>query len=126
MRSVCFVLCFLISAPSYGACDWAKDITKNSDGSYTYSKGCHIEVGSSLEELDLRRKQVLELNKTIELKDLAIKYADERTQIWIDSSLKMNDRLNQYEASRSKDYWVYFGLGVAATVLSVWTAGQIR
>lgn len=126
MRFVCFLLSLVVSVPSYASCDWSKDVSKNSDGSYTYSKQCHLEVGSSLEELDLRRKQVDELNKTIELKDLAIKYSEERAQLWMDSSLKMNDRLNQYEASRSREPWLYFGIGVAATVLSVWAAGQIN
>jgi hypothetical protein len=126
MRILCFILSLLIATPSFGSCNWGTDIIKNSDGSYTYSRSCHLEVGISLEELDLRRKQVVELNKTIELKDLALKYSEERTHLWLDTSLKMNDRLNQYEASRSNQGWVYFGLGVAATVLSVWAAGQIK
>jgi hypothetical protein len=125
MRFVCLLLSFAVSLPSYASCDWSKDVSKNADGSYTYSKQCHLEVGSSLEELDLRRRQVGELNRTVELKDLAIKYSEERTQLWMDSTLKMNDRLNQYEASRSREPWLYFGIGVAATVLSVWAAGQI-
>jgi hypothetical protein len=111
---------------AYAECNLASGISRNTDGSYTYSKACHLYVGESLEELDLRRKQVVELNKTIELKDLALKYSEERTQLWLDSSLKMNDRLNQYESARSNQGWYYFGLGIAATVLSVWAAGQIR
>lgn len=119
-------LSLLLPAPALASCDWDKDVKQNQDGSYTYTKGCHIQVGLSLEELDLRRTQVVELNKTIQLKDLAIKYSEERTQLWMDSSLKMNDRLNQYESARSGQQWFHFGLGVAVTVLSVWGAGQLK
>lgn len=116
MKHLPFLCLLLVAHSSYASCNWASDIAKNTDGTYTYSKACHLEVGSSLEELDLRKKQVIELNKTIELKDLAIKYSDERVQLWMESSLKMNDRLNQYEAVRGNSQWLYFGLG-ALTVI---------
>jgi hypothetical protein len=119
------IVSVFISNQALATCNWEKDIRVNQDGSYTYSKDCHVQVGVSLNELDLRRNQVAELNKAIELKDLAIKYSEERAHLWMDSSLKMNERLNQYEASRSDSQWLHFGLGVATTVLSVWAAGQL-
>lgn len=129
MKSFCFLLSlvFLINpSSSFAQCDWADGVKKTSDGNFVYSKDCHIQVGVSLEELDLRRKQVQELSKSVELKDLALSYSEQRTQLWMDSSLKMNDRLNQYESARSSAPWIYFGVGVVATVLSVWAAGQLR
>lgn len=126
IRLFSFLCIFLTCSNSVAACNWATDVSKNADGSFTYSRGCHLEVGASLEELDLRRKQVTELNKSVELKDLALKYSEERTQLWIESSSKMNERLNQYEASRGNQGWLFFGIGVATAVLSVWAAGQIK
>jgi hypothetical protein len=129
MKYFCFLLTFVFlfnSSFSFAQCDWAEGVKKSPDGSFSYSKGCHLQVGVSLEELDLRRKQVQELTKSVELKDLALNYSEQRTQLWMDSSLKMNDRLNQYESARSSAPWIYFGVGVVATVLSVWAAGQLR
>jgi hypothetical protein len=115
----------LLSSQSFASCNWEKDVKVNQDGSYTYSKDCHLQVGLSLDELDLRRKQVAELNKTIELKDLAIRYSDERVRLWMDSSLKMNERLNQYEATKGSQQWLYFGLGVLTTSLAVYGASSL-
>jgi hypothetical protein len=116
----------LICNTTLASCNWSEDVRKNQDGSFSYSRGCHVEVGASLEELDLRRRQVDELKKSVELKDLAISYSEQRTQLWIDSSIKMNERLNQHEATRANSGWIYFGVGVAVTVLSVWAAGQLK
>lgn len=127
MKISCLVISMsLISNMAFASCNWSEDVKKNQDGSFSYSRGCHLEVGASLEELDLRRRQVEELKKSVELKDLAISYSEQRTQLWIDSSTKMNERLNQYEAARANAGWVYFGVGVAVTVLSVWAAGQLK
>lgn len=127
MKISCLVIFMsLICNTALASCNWSEDVKKNQDGSFSYSRGCHLEVGASLEELDLRRRQVDELKKSVELKDLAISYSEQRTQLWIDSSTKMNERLNQYEATRSNSGWIYFGVGVAVTVLSVWAAGQLK
>lgn len=78
-----------------------------------------------VQDLKDREEQVASLNKTIELKDLAIKTNEQRAQLWMDSSLKLEDRVNQMEAMRSTNSWIYFGLGVAATSLSIWGASQL-
>lgn len=106
-------------------CNWATDIKKNPDGSRTYTEECHIVVGKNIKELELRREQVEALNQTIQLKDLAILKLEQRNEIWMNTSIKMNDSLNSYERLRSTNYALYFGLGVVATSLAVWGAGQL-
>lgn len=106
-------------------CDFAKDIKDNQDGTYTYTRDCHIEVGKRIKKLDLATQQIDELNKTIELKDLALVKQKERADLWMNTSLQMSDKLQSYDKTNSFNQWLYFGLGVAATALSVWGAGQL-
>lgn len=107
-------------------CDFSTGIKPNPDGSYTYTKECHIKVGEIKQDLDVTKTQVVELKKAIELKDLALKLSDERVNLWMDTSLKLETRLNKIEDLKSKNELLYFGLGVATTVLAVWAAGQLR
>jgi hypothetical protein len=114
-----------LPAQSFAACDFANDIKAMPDGTYSYTRDCHVEVGKRVKRLALVEQQVVELEKTIELKDLALVKQKERADLWMDTSFKMNDKLQAYEAASSKSDWVHFGLGVAVTVLSVWAAGQL-
>jgi hypothetical protein len=116
----------LASQSAFAECNWARDIKKNADGTRTYTEECHILVGKTVEELDIRREQVETLKKTVELKDLAIIKLEERNQLWMDTSIKMNDRLNSYESMKSTNQLLMFGAGVVSTVLAVWAAGQLR
>jgi hypothetical protein len=120
------VLSLLTSPVSYADCVWNRDIKENQDGSYTYARDCHIQVGKNNKELDLRKQQVEELNKTIELKDLALTKQEERVNLWMDSTLKMNDKIQSYESLRSTNQILYFGLGVLVMSAAVWGAGQLR
>lgn len=120
------VLSLLTSQVSYADCVWSRDIKENQDGSYTYTRGCHVQVGKNNKELDLRKQQVEELNKTIELKDLALVKQEERVNLWMDSTLKMNDKIQSYESLRSTNQILYFGLGILVMSAAVWGAGQLR
>lgn len=121
------VLFLFLTLPiqSYASCDFAKDIKSNSDGTYTYTRDCHVEVGKAVKKVPLLEGQVEELNKTIELKDLALVKQKERADLWMNTSLQMNDKLQSYESTQSLNNWVHFGIGVGVTVLSVWAAGQL-
>lgn len=121
----------LLSSQSL-ACNWNTDIQK--EGSkYLYTASCHKEVGrlvKSNKELEKaiseRQKQVEKLGKTIELKDLALDKADQRIMNWRDESYNQHQRLlKQQQLSKYND-WLYFGGGIALTILSVWGAGQIK
>lgn len=96
-------------------CDWST-IKKNDDGSYTYSKELHICVGEMKRDLDIANKQNEAYVKALELKDLAIKNADERIALWMDTTNKLEDRINKAEGIAARNGWIYFGLG-AVTVL---------
>ena len=113
------------------ACDW-KSVRKEGSN-YVYSVECHKEVGKiknkkeSLEKANVeRKKQVEKLTKTVELKDLALEKADERSANWRKESYNQHDRLlKQKELSRYNDWW-YFGGGIGLSILSIWAAGQIK
>lgn len=104
-------------------CDWST--IKTTDQGYLYSKECHIEVGKIVEEVELRKKQVEELNKTITFKDLAMTKADERIVLWRDTSFELEERIvKQRKWSAYNDY-LWFGGGIAVTILSGWAMGQV-
>ena len=121
--SVVLGLIFL-SNVCFAQCDYAVDI-KKVEGGYLYTESCHIEVGKKVRGYSLLEKQVGELEKTIELKDLALTKERERTQLWTDTSMKMSEKLAAYEMTNITSNWIHFGLGVGVTVLSVWAAGQL-
>ena len=106
-------------------CNWSTGIEKLSDGRFAYSSSCHKLVGKTVADLKDREEQVAKLEKVIELKDLAINLHEKRADLWMNTSLKLEDRVNSIEAMRSTNQWLYFGLGVLGTSLAVWGAGQL-
>jgi hypothetical protein len=105
-------------------CDFSKGITKV-EGGYLYTPDCHKKVGKIQEDLKDREEQVAKLEKTIELKDLGIKVQEERADKWMNTAFKLEDRVNSMERLKSTNQWLYFGIGVVATSLAVWGAGQL-
>lgn len=126
-KAISLLLCIFLLFPSlsYAACDFSSDVKENQDGTYTYSKECHIEVGKNFKKISLLNEKIDLLEKKIELKDLVITKQEERIQLWMDTSIKLNEKLQTYESTKSADKWISFGLGVGITILSVWAAGQI-
>ena len=116
---------FLSSFRVYGACDFEKDIRDNGNGTYTYSRDCHIEVGKAVKSVSLLGEKINLLEKQIELKDLQISKYDERTQLWMDTSFKLNDKLMTYEATKKNDFWISFGLGVLTVVAAGYAVKQV-
>jgi hypothetical protein len=121
-----FLAIILFNSTAFGACSLANDIKKNEDGSYTYTRDCHVEVGKTYKELDLRREQVDKLEKVVELKDLAISKQHERLDLWMQSHAKLEDRVNTIEKYNDSQKWIAFGLGVIVMRLAVKGAGQLR
>lgn len=107
------------------ACDFSKDIKKSTDGTYIYSADCHIQVGNLVKENELHKQKLGLLEKSIELKDLALTKQEERVQLWMNTTYKLEDRVNTIEQYKSANQWLFFGFGVGVTVLSVWAAGQL-
>lgn len=114
-----------VTASPVLACDFSNDIQKVGD-KYQYSVECHKEVGKRLDELEIRKEQVKELNKSIELKDLALTLEQQRVDRWMDTTIKLEDRVNTIDKLRERNKLLYIGLGVVMTGLSVWAAGQLK
>jgi hypothetical protein len=106
------------------ACDFGKDIKENADGTYTYTRSCHIEAGKAFRSVKLLGEKIDLLEKEIELKDLQIKNYDERNRLWMATSFEIYDKMQSYEANRSRDNWLHFGLGMGLSILSVYAASQ--
>ena len=120
------VIFSLFSNTSYAECVWNRDVKEAGDGNYIYTRECHVQVGKNNKELEIRKVQVDELNKAIDLKDLALVKQEERVHLWMDSTLKMNDKIQSYESFRVSNQALYFGLGIIFTGFAVWGAGQLR
>ena len=99
------------------ACDWS-DIKKTENG-YLYPVECHTKVGKLVQN----EKKLL---KAIDLKDLALQKADERIVVWRNETYNQHDRLLKQQKYNDFTNWMYFGGGIAVTILSVWAAGQLK
>lgn len=121
--SFILMLCFL-SNVAFAECDFSTGITPLGDGTFKYSGECHRKVGQLQEENKTKDAQLADLNKALELKDLAIQKADARTQMWMDTSLKLEADVNKIDDLRSKNEVLYFALGVVFTGAAVWGASQ--
>lgn len=118
------MLTLIFSNTCFAECDFSTGIVKQGD-SYLYSKECHVQVGRDQKELDNKRGEVVELRKTIELKDLALVQQQKRVDLWQETSFKMEEKFSTYDSLQSKNNLLYFVVGVGLTALSVWGAGQL-
>jgi hypothetical protein len=124
-KVISLTMAMLLSSQAL-ACDFKNDIVAQPDGKYLYTAACHKEVGKRVEALKVREEQVAELYRTIELKDLALTESNKRVKLWMDTSTELNDKLLKYDAAAKTSNTLSFGLGVVATALAVWGAGQLR
>ena len=114
----------LFSNIALADCDWSR-IVQNPNDTFTYSKELHICVGTLKRDLDIANTQLDSYKKAIELKDLAITKADERSTLWRDTSFKLEDRVNSIDSLTKKNEVMYFVAGVLFTSLAVWGAGHL-
>lgn len=118
-------LAIVVSSSAKAAdCDFST-IQKQGDG-YLYSPECNRKVGKMVLDEKDRKEQVDKLNETIKLKDLSIDTNEKRAQLWMDTSLKLEDRVNTIDKMESTNKWLYFGLGVVVFGAAVWGAGKLR
>lgn len=116
----------LFSNVAFAECNWKTDIEVLSDGRRAYSTECHVKVGEMKRDLETANQQVVVLTKAIELKDLAYAKSNERLELWMNTTYKLEDRLNKIDSLQAKNSWLMFGLGVVVTSAAVWGAGQLR
>lgn len=122
--SVCLVF-FTISNAAFADCDFSTGITKQPDGSFLYTKDCHLKVGEMKRDLEAANTQIVEYKKVIELKDLALSKSNERADLWMNASFKLQDRMNAVDDLKTRNQLLLFLSGVAFTSLAVWGAGQL-
>lgn len=115
----------LFSQVAFADCDFTKDIITNPDGTRTYSKECHVEVGKRLTAAKDREAEVDKLNKAVELQDIALDKAHERIDKWQDTSKKLEDQIDTIQRTNDTTKVLYFVVGVLLTGLAVWGAGHL-
>lgn len=120
-----FLTVLLFANTAFGACDWSK-IKDNGDGTYTYSRELNLCVGQMKQDLEIANKQVLDLTKAFELKDRALQLSNTNVALWMDTSIKLNDNIQKYQDLRSRNQWLYFGLGFAAAYVTATMANKLR
>ena len=114
----------LLSNIAMADCDYST-IVRNADGTYTYSKTIHLCVGEMKQDLEIANQQNEKYTKALSLKDLAIKNADDRADIWKAATFKLEDRVNSLDSMRSTNQLLYFGLGVATVLVAGYTASRL-
>lgn len=128
MRRISVALMIVLALPlqAMADCDFTEGAgVKKVDGGYLYSKECHIAVGQMKYDLGVAQNQITLLNKSLELKDLAITKADQRVDLWQTSTFKLEDRINTIDQMRSTNNWMYFGLGVLTVFVAGYAASQV-
>jgi len=113
---ISFIILFLVSDMAWADCDWNTGITPGPNHTYVYSEDCHLAVGNLVQSNKTQTKQITDLTKAIQLKDLALTAADSRTILWQNASDKELNSLNTIQSDQKRSDWLYFGLG-AITVL---------
>ena len=114
----------IVSQTAFADCDFSKDV-QNQDESYIYSKECHIQVGKLVQNEEKRKKQVEELEKVVEIKDLVIIKSHERAEMWRATTFKLEDRVNTIDRMKDTNKWLYFGLGVVTTGFAIYLGSQM-
>lgn len=109
----------MFSNVAFADCDFTsgKGVNKLPDGNYEYSKECHIAVGQLVEDNKTKDIQLKDLGLALSAKDLALQASDQRTQLWMDTTFKLEKNINAMDSLRKTNDWVYFGLG-ALTVIA--------
>jgi hypothetical protein len=105
-------------------CDFSK-IVKNADGTYQYSAQLNLCVGKIVQDNQTQTTQIADLHKSIDLYKLTIKTDEERIQAWIATSVNLENHVSTIDSLDKKNQWLYFGLGVAATVAAAYTANKV-
>ena len=119
------VLVSLFSNLAFADCDFSKDIKPQPDGTYNYSAGCHLKVGQLVQDNQVMTTQLTDLNKAIKLKDLALSKSDDRTQLWMTTVGDMQDRLTKIDETYRHNEFLYFGLGILATVATGFAVARL-
>jgi hypothetical protein len=119
-----FLLFCFISNAALADCDFSTGITAGPNHTFIYTQGCHEAVGKLVQDNQALTLQVGDLTKAIALKDLALTKADDRTQLWMNTSDKLIDRVDKIDDTVKHNEWLYFGLGVLTTFAAGYVVSQ--
>ena len=119
------ILAVIFPTPVFAACDWTQ-IKKNADGTYTYSEKLHVCVGTLVRDNKTKDQQIADFTKALSLKDLALQTSDTRANLWLDTSGKLEARLQSVDKLQKDNNVIWFGLGILATSLMAYTVNKLR
>lgn len=114
----------LFSNVAFADCDFST-LVHNPDGTVTYSKTQHICVGSLVQDNATKTQQITDYKKALDLKDLAITTSDKRTQLWMDTTFKLEDNIQKMDSLKNTNQWIYFGLGALTIIGAGMMAAQL-
>lgn len=118
------IFCLILSNISFSECNWS-NIKKNNDNTYTYSEELHLCVGELVRDNKNKDEQISNLTKSISLKDLALQTSDKRVEMWMDTSLKLEDRVNKVDSMQKTNNFLFFGAGILTTILAGFMTARI-
>lgn len=119
------LLTVILANAAIADCNVKTDIVPGPNKTYIYSEGCHLMVGQLVQDAKVKDAQIADLTKAISLKDLAITNADARVALWQTTAEKEQDRMNTLSSEKNHDNWIYFGLGIMATIGAGYAASQV-
>lgn len=120
------MLLTFVSNVALADCDFSTGITPGPNKTFVYSEECHLKVGQLVQQNTTLLAQVGDLTKAIDLKDLALTKADQRTQLWMDTNDKLQDRLSKIDEVYRHNELLYYGLGVLTVFVAAYAVHQIR
>lgn len=127
MKTLSFVMAIVcFSNVALADCNFTTGITSLPNGNYEYVKPCHIKVGEIKRDLGIANTQNEMLIEAVKLKDLALTKANERAGLWMDTSFKLEARVETMDKIYNRNKIIYFGLGVLATGLAIYAVDQIH
>jgi len=125
-KLISFVLMFTLFASSaFADCDFSTGIKSNPDGTYNYSKECHIKVGQIVQDNATKDAQIADYKKALTLKDLTITTDEQRINNFAVALDRTMARVDKADELRDRNYWLYFGLGVLVTGAAAYSAAKL-
>lgn len=109
---------------AFAACDFKTGITQV-PGGFLYTEQCHLAVGQMRQSYLLDEQKIADLNKALDLKDITITKSDQRADLWMSTSLKLEERLQTVDQMKKTNEWIYFGLGVLTAFVAASAAHSL-
>lgn len=110
VQKIIFSFIFVFSLISNAECDW-KSIIKTDNG-YLYSKECHVLVGKSLQELEIKRQQSDLFRNSSEMFKQSYELEKERSSLWYKEAQDLEKSIQNRKEYSDLEKVTYFTLGV--------------